>query len=158
MGKGKPSKAEKRAARRPGASVVSGKRSGDPKAMLPGAGSSGERVCWRFEHVDHDGPWGFDKVQPDMLCEILRKLRDFESMTVEGLRRQVEHFKSYNLAEPGLCKAARERLAARGWDDLDSIQRLRFSGPQRLYGFLLGNVFHIVWWDPLHEVYPSKRH
>ncbi|MEU2128489.1 hypothetical protein [Streptomyces sp. NPDC018352] len=48
------------------------------------------------------------------------------------------------------------RLTAIGFDDALKIQRLRFTGTQRLYGFLNGNIFHVLWWDPLHEVYPSK--
>ncbi|MFJ7095892.1 hypothetical protein ACIQWL_37575 [Streptomyces mirabilis] len=41
-------------------------------------------------------------------------------------------------------------------DDMTKIQRLELTGLQRLYGFLEGNVFHVVWWDPLHQAYPSK--
>ncbi|MDQ1010386.1 hypothetical protein QFZ82_004871 [Streptomyces sp. V4I23] len=46
------------------------------------------------------------------------------------------------------------RLDELGFGDRTEIQRLRFTGKQRLYGFLVGNVF-VLWWDPEHEVYPS---
>ena len=39
-------------------------------------------MCWRFRHVDHEGPWSFDNVSPQVLSAILKKLSDFESMTV----------------------------------------------------------------------------
>ncbi len=30
------------------------------------------------------------------------------------------------------------------------------SGERWLYGFLHDNVFHVIWWDPHHEIFPSK--
>lgn len=132
-----------------------GKRTGDPADLLPGASTSSERLCWRFTHVDHDGRWGFDQMEPAVLCEVLQKLAHCESMTVDELRKSSRLFKDYSLPG-GLCKDALDRLTEMRRDDMTSIQRLEFTGLQRLYGFLDGNVFHVVWWDPRHEVYPSK--
>jgi hypothetical protein len=139
----------------PPGGTTSGKRTGNPSSLLPGSASSSERLCWRFTHVDHDGRWGFDQMEPAVLCEILRKLAHCESMTVAELRKSGRLFKDYDLPG-GLCKDALERLTVMGRDDMTKIQRLEFTGLQRLYGFLDGNVFHVVWWDPQHEVYPSK--
>lgn len=151
MARGKP---KKKLALPPG-SVASGKRTGDPASLLPGAATSGDRLCWRFTHVDHDGPWGFNGMEPDVLCEVLRKLADCESMTVAELRNTWRLFKEYDLPG-GLSRGALDRLTAMRRDDMTKIQRLEFTGLQRLYGFLDGNVFHVVWWDPKHEVYLSK--
>src|ERR1039457_5776481 len=49
---------------------------------LPDAETSDARMCWRFRHVDHEGPWSFNDVGPQVLDAILKKLSDFESMTV----------------------------------------------------------------------------
>jgi hypothetical protein len=40
---------------------------------------------------------------------------------------------------------------------MTKISRLRFGGKIRLYGFLIGNVFHMLWWDAEHQVWPAKR-
>jgi hypothetical protein len=125
------------------------------RGRLPGAGNSHERVCWRFTHVDHGGRWGFDRMAPEVLCEILQKLAHCESITVNELRNTRRFFKEYDLPG-GLCKEALDRLTAMGRDDQTKIHRLEFTGTQRLYGFLEDNVFHVVWWDPSHEVYLSK--
>lgn len=93
-------------------------------------------------------------MEPAVLCEVLRKLADCESMTVSELRKTWRLFKEYELPG-GLCKEALDRLTAMRRDDMTKIQRLEFTGLQRLYGFLEGNIFHVVWWDPKHEVYPS---
>lgn len=132
-----------------------GKRTGNPSSLLPGADNSNDRLCWRFTHVDHEGPWGFDKVEPPVLCEILQKLADCESMTLNELRNSRRLFKEYDVPG-GLCAEAINRLEAMGRDDQTKIQRLEFKGTWRLYGLLEGNVFHVVWWDPNHEVYPSR--
>jgi hypothetical protein len=139
----------------PPSGIASSKRTGNPSSLLPGADSSGDRLCWRFTHVDHDSRWGFDGMEPAVLCEVLRKLADCESMTVAELRNSWRLFKDYDLPG-GLCKDALDRLTTMRRDDMTKIQRLEFTGLQRLYGFLEGNIFHVVWWDPQHEVYPSK--
>lgn len=149
----KRGKAQKKLALPPGG-VAAGKRTGNPSSLLPGSDSSGDRLCWRFTHVDHDGRWGFEGMEPAVLCEVLRKLADCESMTVSELRGTRRLFKEYDLPG-GLCKDALDRLTVMRRDDMTKIQRLEFTGLQRLYGFLEGNVFHVVWWDPKHEVYPS---
>ncbi|MEV5955071.1 hypothetical protein AB0M11_15095 [Streptomyces sp. NPDC051987] len=89
------------------------------------------------------------------LGDVLRKLADFETMTLNDLRTQPGRFTEYELPS-GLCKEALARLSALGHDGMTRIQRFRFTGTQRLYGFLDGNVFHVLWWDPKHEVYPSS--
>lgn len=136
--------------------TITGKRTGNPSSLLPASTTSAERLCWRFTHVDHDSRWGFSAMQPDVLCEILKKLAYCESMTVAELRNTRRFFKEYDLPG-GLCKEALDRLAHMGREDMTAIQRLEFTGTQRLYGFLEGNVFHVVWWDPDHEVYPSRK-
>lgn len=54
-------------------------------------------------------------------------------------------------------RQARDRLDELRLSDMTRISRLRLGGPLRLYGFLEDNCFHIVWWDPKHTVWPSKK-
>lgn len=150
MGKG--GKAKKKLALPPSADV-SGKRTGNPARLLPAAETSDERLCWRFTHVDHGSRWDFRSVEPDLLCEILVKLAHCESMTLNEVRNTRKFLVEYDL--PGkLCKEALDRLAVMRRDDMTKIHRLDFKGKQRLYGFLEGNVFNVVWWDPEHEIWP----
>jgi hypothetical protein len=39
----------------------------------------------------------------------------------------------------------------------ETMFRFRLTGEQRLWGFRRGRVFHIVWWDPDHKVYPTEK-
>lgn len=124
---------------------------------LPGAANSGDRLCWRFTHVDNDGPWGFGALTAEALCDLLKQLVSFESMTVnEAFHKGDEPGKSYDLEElPNPDALA--RLEAVKLGDQTKIWRLRIGGTGRLYGFLTGHVFHVVWWDPHHKVWPSHK-
>jgi hypothetical protein len=50
---------------------------------------------------------------------------------------------------------ARYRLDAIGLADMTKISVFRLSGVLRLYGFRRENVFHVVWWDPPHQMMTS---
>ncbi|WP_406731779.1 hypothetical protein [Streptomyces sp. NBC_01794] len=151
----KGGRAKKKMALPPGG-PLQGKRLGDVRgSLLPDAVASEDRVCWRFSHVDHDGRWGFDRMDTVTLCEVLTKLAACESMTLNELRTTRRFFTEYRDLSR-LCKDAVVRLDELGFGDATEIQRLEFTGKQRLYGFLVANVFHVLWWDPEHEVYPSK--
>ena len=78
-------------------------------------------------------------------------------MTVaEVFHRGDEPGKDYDVATlPN--PLARTRLETAGLADQTKIWRLALGGKPRLYGFLVGNIFHVVWWDREHEVWPSRK-
>lgn len=120
-----------------------------------------QTLVFRFDCTDlgDDCPWSLANVSPDDQKDLLEHLRQYESRTVGELRGgRLSDFTSYpNFADCPNKKAV-DRLAAL-YDATDSIARFRLSGTKRLYGFLVDNEFHLLWWDPNHEVWPSrKRH
>lgn len=124
--------------------------------VLPGAETSDKRICWRFTHVDHGGPWGFDTVDGKKLCWIMERLSQLESMTISELFYQGDYpGKDYDVEKIPTAEAA-VRLDSIGLGDMTRISVLRLQGEPRLYGFLAGHVFHVVWWDPEHKIWPSK--
>jgi hypothetical protein len=125
--------------------------------LLPGAETSDVRICWRFTHVDHDGPWGFDKVTATELRWIMECLTKFESMTIDELFRSGGYpGKDYEVDTLPTARQVLVRLEGLGIPDMTKIWALRLQGEPRLYGFLVGHAFHIVFWDPKHEIWPSK--
>lgn len=131
----------------------------DLSRLLPAAANSDDRICWRFGHVDDDGPWGLKCLNAGQWAELFAQLVQFESMTIHELfHRGDEPGKHYDVAAiPN--PMALERLEQMQLSYMDRISRLRIGGTGRLYGFLHANAFHVVWWDPRHEVWPSqKRH
>lgn len=122
---------------------------------LPGSGNSGTRISWRFQCFDWSGRWRFADLDDFKVVEA--QLRMFETQTINELfHNGKEPGKKYEVARLP-CKEALERLEALGLSDQDEICRLRLSGTKRLYGFLVGTVFHIVFWDPEHEIWPTEK-
>lgn len=114
------------------------------------------RLVWRFSDHDDEGQHTLSAITPAHLVGLLSKLRSFESMTLgELFAPDSEHGKTYTVES--MPSEAQKRLTAIGRDDETEVARLRCSGTQRLYGFLRENVFHILWWDPEHQVWPSTK-
>lgn len=140
----------------PSAPVAEQKRTGDPHSLLPSARNSPECICWRFRYLDREGPWGLAHLPQEQVHALIADMTKFESQTIDELFHRGEW--------PGKCHdvaalpnhKALERLDILGIPDMTKIWKLRVSGPGRLWGFLVDHVFHVVWWDPNHEVWPSK--
>lgn len=116
-------------------------------------------LVWRFADADHEGPWAVaGAAEGGVLQGLLQAMGDFESMTIRELfHTGKEPGKQYDV--PALPSATLARLTELEREDETKIARLRITGERRLYGFLRENVFHVLWWDPHHEVYPSfKKH
>lgn len=116
------------------------------------------KPTWKFADLDHDGAWPMATLDGADLTQLLYKLRDFEGMTIRELfYKGDEPGKQYDV--PSLPGHALKRLSELGRDDETKLARLRTGARERLYGFLRAEVFHVLWWDPTHAVYPSvKRH
>lgn len=117
---------------------------------------SKRRPVWRFADIDLAGDWNPATITPAALTTLIDKLRSFESMTIgEIFSPGGEHGKRY---DPGkMPPAARSRLTEINRDDETEIVRLRCGNKPRLYGFLREHVFHILWWDPEHQVWPTPK-
>ena len=65
-----------------------------------------------------------------------------------------------NGSHPVVCEAlikkARDRLHTLKLDDNDVLYSIRLTGKQRIWAACFGHVFHLLWWDPEHEVCPSE--
>ena len=124
-------------------------------ASLPGSGNSDQRISWRFQHFDWEGPWAFADLTD--FREVEGQLRQFETRTINELFYcGKEPGKRYEVARLPERKAL-VRLEALSLADQDEICRLRLSNTKRLYGFLVGTVFHIVFWDPEHQIWPTEK-
>jgi hypothetical protein len=115
------------------------------------------KIVVQLGRCDVGGPWCLPKITPDDLRTLLDRICGFESMTVrEVFETGDEPGKDYVLADvPN--KQAHARLVDLEYDDEDRISRLRITGKGRLYGFRREERFYALWWDPEHEIWPSKK-
>lgn len=133
---------------------ITGKVSGKKQPVaLAAPASDSECITYRFDLIDHEGPWPLAGAA-DELAEVLRKLAQFESVKFEELsgRRGAKLIPLANLAA-----RAQSRLLEIALDDVPGLWELHLDGKGRVWGHREGSVMHIVWWDPQHQVCPSKK-
>ena len=80
--------------------------------------------------------------------EVLPRLKALEAKTwSEILVRDKKQNHSLNLDE--LNKTARDRLISK-YIEAESLISLRITGNHRLYGYMIGRVFNVLWYDDDH--------
>lgn len=123
-----------------GKSIAQG---GDPEQYYS------QNPAWTFANVDQE-MWAFSREHIGELIwsEILPRLKALETQTWgEILVRDKKQNHSLNLDD--LNKVAQDRLAAR-YIEAESLISLRVTGNRRLYGYMSGRVFNILWYDDDH--------
>jgi hypothetical protein len=110
---------------------------------------------FRFDRVDIGSEWCLTDISKDDHAELIAFMAEMETKKVKELiPRPCKHADvAADSQNPTAQKRARERFS----DDHDAIHEFRISGAKRLWGLLYDNEFSIIWWDPNHVVFPSKR-
>ncbi len=123
-----------------GKSIAQG---GDPEQYYS------QNPAWTFANSDQE-MWPFTQEHIGELIwdEILPRLKALESQTWnEILVRDKKLNHSINVEE--LSKIAQDRLANR-FIEAESLISLRVTGNHRIYGYMTGRVFNILWYDDDH--------
>lgn len=127
-----------------------------------------QTICWQMGRADwsHDS-WGWETLsRDDWTQQIVRRLRDLESMTWGELRGAVGGKSSgtnhHSLPLDALSKRAQARLSELNLDDVDAVFSLRLTGTIRVYGIKDGRVLRVLWYDKYHAepekaVCPSRK-
>lgn len=108
-----------------------------------------ENPAWTFANADKQ-MWSFspEHVGDMFWTEIFPKLTALETQTWNEILLQSKK-QNHSLAPEDLNKIARDRLADH-YIELDAIISLRLMGTHRLYGYMTGRVFNILWYDDDH--------
>lgn len=93
-----------------------------------------DRECWTLTAGD--------------LNEILPKLKDWEAQTWNEILVKANK-QNHSIDAANLNKLARERLDTMRIE-AEAIVSLRLQGTHRLYGYRIGSVFYILWYDKDH--------
>lgn len=124
------------------------------------------RFRFSSEHIDlavgpdHGCEWAWGP-ELSIWKDVLHYLADFSAKTwaeIEAERTggRNRHRKHHSMDIVKLPSMAQARLLAHMGDDApDSLFRFRLSGKGRLWGIRDGAIFHVLWYDPLHRVYPT---
>lgn len=133
---------------RPGKRAVASPANTDP--------SINKFFRFRFNEVDLNGPWCLTSITPEDHHALIDFMREMESLLVreviDGRRGKREDVAAAS-PNPDAQRRAQERYP----DDHDRIHSLHLSGAKRIWGIQNENEFSVIWWDPNHEVWPTKR-
>lgn len=131
---------------------------GNPESILS------QHPAWAISMCDRDSTcrWSFTKerLESCLWNEIIPKLVAFESMTWNEIYTQSKK-QNHSIEVTELSKDACDRLSELHIEE-ESIRSLRLGGKHRIYGFLIGSVFNILWYDDNHGdndtcVCPSRK-
>lgn len=125
-----------------------------------------QHPVWRTSLLDrgHDGSWSW-KITDQTLVKIVDFLTEMERLTWREIRQQQAGGnrrrgpKHKPIPRNHLCKEAQDRLLELQLDDFDELFRFRTGNMERLWGVLSSDsprIFYPIWWDPDHQVCPSK--
>ncbi len=108
-----------------------------------------QKPTWLFNNADQK-MWAFTKEHIGELLwtEILPRLKAFESQTWREILIY-DKKKNHSLNLDKLNKKAQERLLEK-YIEAESIISLRINGSHRLYGYMTGSTFNILWYDDDH--------
>ncbi|OMC47367.1 hypothetical protein A5742_24450 [Mycolicibacterium fortuitum] len=118
--------------------------------------------AWSAGEIDHQyaGEWAWDLTPKDIadLLKLLEELsrltwREVKAMTTGG---REGHKKHHDQPVSSICTQAQQRLGELQVD-VERVFRLRHGSAIRIWGYLAGPVFRILWYDREHKVYPTER-
>lgn len=125
-----------------------------------GYSSDDKKVIWCFDMIDKDGKYAFNLDRKDFLHKIfLDKMIGYSSMTWDEIKRQTHdkgksknHFVSFDK----LSKEAVQRCAIKHLEEYtDSLFSFALTNKLRIVGIRKNEYFHVLWYDPAHEICPS---
>lgn len=125
-------------------------------------GTANKNTIWVFDLLDVDEIFAFNLNRKDFdHHEFLEKMIAYSNMTWSDISRQTHdsgkskhHYLPYN----GLSKDAKDRIKAKHLGEhTDAIFSFALQNLIRIIGIRDGAFFHVIWYDPRHEFYPTKR-
>jgi hypothetical protein len=130
------------------------------KAVQP-TSALGENPHFCFEFADRatQNVWKFKPANQDatklveFLCDTAKMTwRDIDALKFKG--RPKHHYQALSKVTRKARQDAQSRKLEKTFGD--EMFRFRLGSTRRLWGFRAGRIFHVVWWDPGHKVYPTE--
>lgn len=134
-----------------------------PSKELKGIDRVSERQFqWSLEHCQWSHR-GWDNVTLSSFSDhIIKKLKDCEGQTWHEIETasggKTHGSNSHFIPGNELPKAEREYFIEKDYlRNFEKVFSFRLTGKERLIGFRDKAIFVILWYDPYHEFFPSKK-
>lgn len=108
-----------------------------------------QKPSWNFSSRD-ENYWTLSEAMIGNLIwtELLPRLKAYETQTWNEIL-QISKKQNHSIDVETLSTVARKRFAEK-FIESESIISLRITGTHRLYGYMIGSVFHVLWYDLEH--------
>ena len=142
---------------------IAGKRvSGKERVVGERVSYDKEKPIWMFDKIDRDGKFAFDVRRVDFCAEeILQKIIDYSNMTWGVIKIQTHddgESKHHTLKYNELSKEVIDRIEKLELDEqTDAFFSFAFTNLVRIVGIREQAKFHVLWYDPKHEICPAKK-
>lgn len=113
-----------------------------------------EKPAWNFKSCDQE-EWAFnsENVGDSFWNEILPTLRWLETRTWNDILL-IAKKQNHTVDVSSLNPCAQKRMDALMLE-AEALISLRLTGKHRIYGYMVGNVFNILWYDTDHGDNPT---
>ena len=123
------------------------------------------QMQWTIVNADCEGTWSFKVVrqwsddewrsayEPKLNEWAKLKWSEIDSFTTGGRERHKMH---HSMPVEIICDEAQLRLMGLDQSE-ETIFRFRLGNLPRPWGFRRAAVFHVLWHDPTHQIYPTDH-
>jgi hypothetical protein len=119
------------------------------------------RVVIRCDNPDVEDEWSWGVSRQWDLSEwsekIEPKLSEWASLTwaeIDTHSSDTGHKMHHNMSCDDICEEAQDRMLEIE-RFFDVLFRFRAGNLERVWGYRIAEVFHVLWYDPTHEIYPT---
>lgn len=121
-----------------------------------------KKPIWRFDWMDRNGKFAFDLSRIDFPHgKILEKFIEYGNKSWAEIIRQTHDFgksKHHILEYSGISSEGKARIREMRLEEYtDTIFSFALENKLRIIGIRLQDEFHVIWFDPNHEFYPSRK-
>jgi hypothetical protein len=109
--------------------------------------------------VEGDWSWGVKRqwCPEEWAAKIEPKFAEWQKLTwaeIDSHTSDTQHKMHHNMRYEDICDEAQSRMLEIE-KYFDTLFRFRVGNLERVWGYRITNTFHVLWYDPTHQIYPT---
>lgn len=132
-----------------------------PRPIKANADTRNDLLCFSFKFLDLDhADFHCKDREPGYFHKMLERMKYLSGMRVDELMNARPNATlRFHRIDWQNDRVSVKSFGIRGWEECDEdAWQFSISANEhgRVHGFLIDNVFYVVWLDPDHQLYPGK--